>query len=72
MLTLMVTVDISNVAVYEVFTCSVSVFHVAMQARERPRSAVIIPDDNLLIAPNRKMPLYRSLSKSMSIANIAG
>ncbi|XP_032906493.1 A-kinase anchor protein 13 isoform X3 [Amblyraja radiata] len=43
-----------------------------MQARERPRSAVIIPDDNLLIAPNRKMPLYRSLSKSMSIANIAG
>ncbi|XP_078283552.1 A-kinase anchor protein 13-like isoform X2 [Rhinoraja longicauda] len=43
-----------------------------MQARERPRSAVILPDDNLLIAPNRKMPLYRSLSKSMSIANIAG
>ncbi|XP_069768128.1 A-kinase anchor protein 13 isoform X2 [Narcine bancroftii] len=43
-----------------------------MQARERPRSAIIVPDDNLLIAPNRKMPLYRSLSKSMSIANIAG
>ncbi|GCB73709.1 hypothetical protein scyTo_0002790 [Scyliorhinus torazame] len=42
------------------------------QPKERPRSAIILQDDNLLTAPNRKMPLYRSLSKSMSIANIAG
>ncbi|XP_041031216.1 A-kinase anchor protein 13-like isoform X9 [Carcharodon carcharias] len=42
------------------------------QPKERPRSAIILQDDNLLNAPNRKMPLYRSLSKSMSIANIAG
>uniref|UniRef100_UPI00398F2EEE A-kinase anchor protein 13 isoform X2 n=1 Tax=Pristiophorus japonicus TaxID=55135 RepID=UPI00398F2EEE len=43
----------------------------SFQPKERPRSAIILQDDNLLIAPNRKMPLYRSLSKSMSIANIA-
>ncbi|XP_078386158.1 A-kinase anchor protein 13-like isoform X5 [Cetorhinus maximus] len=42
------------------------------QPKERPRSAIILQDDNPLNAPNRKMPLYRSLSKSMSIANIAG
>ncbi|XP_078097395.1 A-kinase anchor protein 13-like isoform X2 [Mustelus asterias] len=42
------------------------------QPKERPRSAIILQDDNVLNAPNRKMPLYRSLSKSMSIANIAG
>ncbi|XP_043533146.1 A-kinase anchor protein 13-like isoform X5 [Chiloscyllium plagiosum] len=42
------------------------------QPKERPRSAIILQDDNVLSAPNRKMPLYRSLSKSMSIANIAG
>ncbi|XP_067827474.1 A-kinase anchor protein 13 isoform X2 [Heptranchias perlo] len=44
----------------------------SFQPKERPRSAIILQDDNSLIAPNRKMPLYRSLSKSMSIANIAG
>ncbi|XP_059808918.1 A-kinase anchor protein 13-like isoform X4 [Hypanus sabinus] len=51
---------------------SVTMRNKPLQARERPRSAIILPDDNMLIAPNRRMPLYRSLSKSMSIANIAG
>ncbi|XP_048418590.2 A-kinase anchor protein 13-like [Stegostoma tigrinum] len=44
----------------------------SFQPKERPKSAIILQDDNILNAPNRKMPLYRSLSKSMSIANIAG
>ncbi|XP_062922192.1 A-kinase anchor protein 13-like isoform X1 [Mobula hypostoma] len=51
---------------------SVTMRNKPLQARERPRSAIILPDDNILMAPNRRMPLYRSLSKSMSIANIAG
>ncbi|XP_069046763.1 A-kinase anchor protein 13 isoform X3 [Lepisosteus oculatus] len=55
---------------------AVTMRHKSSLPRERPRSAVFIPDDHSLLAPRRHtslMPFHSSnLSKSISISNIAG
>ncbi|XP_042198962.1 A-kinase anchor protein 13 isoform X1 [Callorhinchus milii] len=61
-----------NLQANDISTLPVIMRTKTFQPKERPRSAIILQDDSSLPAPSRKLPTYRSMSKSMSIANIAG
>ncbi|XP_069480375.1 A-kinase anchor protein 13 isoform X2 [Ambystoma mexicanum] len=55
--------------------CNSEDFHIAdSQPKERPRSAIVAPDENTLsmLMSNRRPQTSLSLSKSVSIQNIAG